>query len=60
MQLSGTDLRGARSKKKLLLGENERRADFDKGRVKRLTFNQWADQYVKLASGKKSFSRDLQ
>src|SRR5712692_693864 len=36
---AGTDLRGARSKKKLLLGENERRVDFDKGKVERLTFN---------------------
>lgn len=57
---AGTELRGARSKKKIVLGENERRVDFDKGKVKRLTFNQWADQYVTLASGKKSFARDLQ
>ena len=57
---AGTDLRGARSKKKILLGENERRVDFDKGKVQRLTFNQWADRYVELASGKKSFARDLQ
>lgn len=57
---AGTDLRGARRKKKILLGENEGRTDFDKGKVKRLTFNQWADQYVTLVSGKKSFARDLQ
>ena len=57
---AGMELRAARSKKKIVLGENERRVDFDKGKVKRLTFNQWADRYVTLASGKKSFARDLQ
>lgn len=57
---AGTELRAARVKKKLLLGENERRVDFDKDKIKRLIFNQWADRYVRLASGKKSFARDLQ
>src|SRR5262249_17353642 len=57
---AGLTLKDARSKKRLVLGDNERRVDFDKGRVKRLTFNQWADQYVTLACGKKSFARDLQ
>ena len=36
---AGTDLRGARSKKKLLLGENERRVDFDTEKcLQRITF----------------------
>jgi integrase len=56
---AGTDLRGARSKKKLLLGENERRVDFDKGKVERMTFDQWADHYVKLAAGKRTFKDDV-
>jgi len=57
---AGTDLRGARSKKKLLLGENERRVDFDKGKVERLTFHRWADRYVDLAAGKRTLDRDVQ
>jgi len=56
---AGTDLRGARSKKKLLLGENERRIDFDKGKVERLTFNKWADRYLELAAEKRTLQDDI-
>lgn len=44
----------------MLLGENERRVDFDKGKTERLTFNRWGDQYVKLAAGKRTLDRDIQ
>ena len=37
---AGTELRAARGKKKLLLGENERRVDFDKGKAQGVTFAQ--------------------
>jgi integrase len=57
---AGTDLRTARRKKTLLLGENERRVDFDKGKMERLTFNQWADRYLELAAGKRTLDRDKQ
>jgi hypothetical protein len=56
---AGTDLRGARSKKKLLLGENERRIDCDKGKVERLTFNKWADRYLELAAEKRTLQDDI-
>jgi integrase len=56
---AGTDLRGARSKKKLLLGENERRVDFDKGKVERLIFNRWADRYLELVAGKRTLQDDI-
>src|SRR5215471_19362536 len=56
---AGTDLRGARSKKKIVLGENERRVDFDKDELERLTFNLWADRYVTLAVGKRTLKDDV-
>ena len=55
----GTDLRIARSKKKLLLGENERGVDFDKEKAERMTFNQWADRYLELAAGKRTIKDDI-
>lgn len=55
---AGTDLKGARRKKKILLGENEGRIDFDKGKVKRLTFNQWADRYLDLVAEKRTLNDD--
>ena len=57
---AGTDLRAARSKKKLLLGENERRVDFDaEKRPQRMTFNRWADRYLELAAGKRTLKDDI-
>ncbi len=55
---AGTDLRGARSKKKLLLGENERRVDFDRGRTEWMTFHSWGCRYLELAAGKKTIRDD--
>lgn len=56
---AGTDLRGARSKKKILLGENERRVDFDKDKQQALTFAPWAALYLEHdATKKRSFAED--
>src|SRR5262245_15942982 len=54
---AGTDLRAARTKKRLLLGDNERRADFDKGKVQSLTFARWAERFLDLKKHRKSVSR---
>jgi integrase len=55
----GTELKAARSKKKLLLGENERRVDFDKGKVKEITLSRWGEMYLTTyAREKKSLSDD--
>lgn len=43
----------------MLLGENERRVDFDKGKVERLTFNRWADRYLELAAEKRTLKDDI-
>jgi hypothetical protein len=53
---AGTDLRGARSKKKLLLGENERRVDFDKGKARAITLSRWGEIYLTTTPERKSLS----
>jgi integrase len=52
-------LRGARSKKKIILGENERRVDFDKDKAQAMTLSRWGDTYLSLyAREKKSLVDD--
>jgi integrase len=56
---AGTDMRGARSKKKRLLGDNERRVDFDKGKTETVTLARWGQTYLNTyAREKKSLPDD--
>jgi hypothetical protein len=56
---AGTDLRGARTKKKILLGENARRTDFDKDKTQNITLAQWGEVYLTtFAKEKKSVADD--
>src|SRR5437870_4413455 len=56
---AGTALKGARSKKKRLLGDNERGVDFDKAKVQGMTFAKWADTYLEeYAHKKRSYVED--
>jgi integrase len=54
---AGPDLRAARTKKRLLLGDNERRADFDKDKVQHMVFARWAERFLDLKKHRKSVSR---
>ncbi len=57
---AGTDLRGARTKKKILLGENERRVDFDKEKTQNMTLARWGEIYLTTyAREKKSVADDV-
>ena len=57
---AGTELRGARTKKKILLGENERRVDFDSQKTQDITFAKWAETYLdRFAKGKRSYKDDV-
>src|SRR5215203_1890305 len=56
---AGTDLKGARTKKKIVLGENERRVDFDRQKTQGTTFTTWAKTYLeRFAQGKRSYKED--
>ena len=56
---AGTDLRGARTKKKLLLGENARQVDFDMQKTRATTLAQWAEVYLdRYAKDKRSIKED--
>jgi site-specific recombinase XerC len=56
---AGTDLKGARTKKKILLGENERRVDFDSQKTQGITFAKWTETYLeRFAKGKRSYRED--
>jgi integrase len=56
---AGTDLRGARTKKKILLGENARRTDFDKEKTQNMTLARWGEIYLTtFAKEKKSVADD--
>jgi integrase len=57
---AGTELRGARTKKKIVLGENERRVDFDSQKTQDITFAKWAETYLdRFAKGKRSYKDDV-
>lgn len=57
---AGTDLKGARTKKKIVLGENERRVDFDRQKTQGTTFTTWAKAYLeRFAQGKRSYKEDV-
>src|SRR4051812_6323135 len=56
---AGTDLKGARTKKKILLGDNERRVDFDKEKTHNMTLARWGEIYLTTyAKEKKSVEDD--
>jgi integrase len=56
---AGSDLRGARTKKKILLGENARRTDFDKEKTRNMTLARWGELYLSTyAKEKKSVEDD--
>jgi integrase len=55
---AGTDLRAARSKKKILLGENERRTDFDKEKTQNMTLSCWGEIYLSTYAKEKKTIED--
>ena len=56
---AGIDLRSARTKKKLLLGENARHVDFDTQKTRAVTLAHWAEVYLeRYAKDKRSIAED--
>ena len=55
----GTNLKAARQKLQMLLGDNVRGVDLDKEKSERMTFDRWADRYLELAAGKRTIKDDI-
>lgn len=55
---AGKNLKAARKKKELLLADNLREVDFDKDKVKGMTFAQWGKIYLERYASKKRSSRE--